>query len=245
MDVQPLTIGAVSLALTRSPTTPPAPLPDWLTGLLTRSPAEAPAVECPPSAAAVGDLPAYARAALDSEAERVARSPEHGHNWALNKAAFNLGRLIGAGTLRRDLAEHVLQHAGQAAQPGEPPARIRIAAVIGAGIDAGTRQPVPVRRVRRDAGRQRPDRVYGPRRGPDNEVITARWSRSSRCCRRTSWTGSAGQAGSSCAWRSSPGSKGPTIAAEGSVDSAASRPSNTRKSTRLHLLPDPLSPRVN
>jgi hypothetical protein len=87
----------------------------------------------------VGDLPAYADAALGSEVARVLRSPDHGHNWALNKAAFNLGRLIGAGTLRRELAEQALQAAGQTAQTSETPARI--AAVIRAGIDAGLRQP--------------------------------------------------------------------------------------------------------
>jgi hypothetical protein len=115
-----------------------AVLPQWLAGLHASAPPSL--AECPPPPRPlVSDLPAYARSALDSEVARVTGSPEHGHNWALNKAAFNLGRLIGAGTLRRDLAEQALQSAGQTAQPGESPARI--AAVITAGIDAGTRHP--------------------------------------------------------------------------------------------------------
>jgi hypothetical protein len=117
-----------------------AVLPHWLAGLLTRTAAPETLAECPPPPRLpAAGLPAYARSALDSEVARVSSSPEHGHNWALNKAAFNLGRLIAAGTLHRDLAEQALQSAGQAAQPGEPPARI--AAVITAGIDAGTRHP--------------------------------------------------------------------------------------------------------
>ena len=51
--------------------------------------------------------------------------------------------------------------------------------------------------------------------------------------------------GSSCAWRSSPGSSGPTTADAASAGSAASHPSNTRQSTRLHPQPEPPSPRVN
>lgn len=39
------------------------------------------------------------------------------------------------------------------------------------------------------------------------------WRASSRCCRRTSWTGAAGPPGPSSDWRSSPGSNAPTTAA--------------------------------
>ena len=41
---------------------------------------------------------------------------------------------------------------------------------------------------------------------------TPRWNRSSRCCRRTSWTASGGGPEKSSASRSSPGSRGPTTA---------------------------------
>jgi hypothetical protein len=76
-------------------------------------------------------------------------------------------------------------------------------------------------------------------------VTTPPWSRSLPSCRRTSWTGNAGQPESSCAWRSSPGSSAPTTVGGGNVGSAASRPSNTRQSTRPHTPPEPPSPRVN
>ena len=50
-------------------------------------------------------------------------------------------------------------------------------------------------------------------------------------------------AGAVCAWRSLPGSSGPTTAAGGSEDSAALHPSNTRQLIRPHTPPDPPTPR--
>jgi hypothetical protein len=117
---------------------PPVSLPGWLAALLSTASREPPSVECPPRPPGmVADLPSYADAALGGEITRVLTSPDHGHNWALNKAAFNLGRRIAAGVLDRELAERALQAAGEVAQASETPARI--AAVIRAGIDAGIR----------------------------------------------------------------------------------------------------------
>lgn len=115
---------------------PPASLPAWLARLLDPARQPRTPVEClPDPAGTVTDLPAYADRALRAEVERVVSSPDHGHNWALNKAAFNLGRRVAAGILPRDTAERALQAAGEAAHTSETPARI--AAVIRAGIDAG------------------------------------------------------------------------------------------------------------
>ena len=117
---------------------PPAPLPGWLSALLSTASPEPPRVECPRPPGTVTDLTSYADAALGGEVKRVLTSPDHGHNWALNKAAFNLGRRIAAGVLDRDLAETTLQAAGEVAHTSETPERIR--AVIRAGIDAGIRK---------------------------------------------------------------------------------------------------------
>ena len=117
---------------------PPAPLPDWLAALLSPASLNTPRVECSQPPRTVAALPSYADAALGGEVKRVLSSPDHGHNWALNKAAFNLGRRIAAGVLDRELAEHALQAAGEAAHTNETPGRI--AAVIRAGIDAGVRK---------------------------------------------------------------------------------------------------------
>jgi Bifunctional DNA primase/polymerase, N-terminal len=123
---------------------PSAELPAWLTGLLTPPTGSTASVACPLAAPPSGALPAYAAAAVQGEADRVLRSPEHGHNKALNTAAFNLGKRIAAGTVSREQAEQALQAAGQTVQPAETPARI--AAVIRAGIDAGIRSATPAPR---------------------------------------------------------------------------------------------------
>jgi Bifunctional DNA primase/polymerase, N-terminal len=117
---------------------PPVSLPGWLAALLGTASGEPPRVECPRPPGMVADLTSYADAALGGEVKRVVTSPDHGHNWALNKAAFNLGRRIAAGVLDRDLAETALQAAGEVAHTSETPDRIR--AVIRAGIDAGIRK---------------------------------------------------------------------------------------------------------
>jgi hypothetical protein len=118
---------------------PPVPMPGWLAALLSTASREPPRVGCSPRPlGAVADLPSYADAALGGEVKRVLTSPDHGHNWALNKAAFNLGRRIAAGVLDRELAERALQAAGEVAHTDETPARI--AAVIRAGLDAGIRR---------------------------------------------------------------------------------------------------------
>jgi hypothetical protein len=60
---------------------------------------------------------------------------------------------------------------------------------------------------------------------------TPRWNRSSRCCRRMSWTVSGGPQGKNCGWPSRPGSKGPTTAEDGKDGWENSRPSNVKQST--------------
>ncbi len=60
---------------------------------------------------------------------------------------------------------------------------------------------------------------------------TPRWNRSSRCCRRTSWTVNGGPPGRNSGWPSRPGSKGPTTAGDGKDGWANSRPSNMKQST--------------
>ncbi len=59
----------------------------------------------------VSDATAYAQAALQGEAQRVRVAVIGGRNHALNKAAYNLGRLAGAGALTYDHAYNALWHA--------------------------------------------------------------------------------------------------------------------------------------
>jgi hypothetical protein len=125
---------------------PPAPLPDWLTTLLT-APATNPRLECRPAAASqVSDLNRYAATALQSEMDRVRAAVEPGRSHALNKAAFHLGQLIAAGALPEDLACAELYDAASVhfgiGTPPFTPADAR--ATIRSGITAGKRKPRPL-----------------------------------------------------------------------------------------------------
>lgn len=121
----------------------PMPLPEWLTGLLKPAPVPAPALSAWRESAEVADLDAYVQAALKAEADRVASAERGGRNRALNKAAYNLGRIIAAGALPEDIATGALYdaasvHFGPSSEdvrPNEARATIRCA------IEAGKRNP--------------------------------------------------------------------------------------------------------
>lgn len=123
---------------------PPAPLPDWLAGLLDPAADASPALGCPsPAAEGIGDLDDYTTAALQGESDRVAGAARGGRNHALNKAAYNLGRLVGAGVLADDLAFGRLYEVAMACH-GHPPDPITAAeatATIRSGLAAGARNP--------------------------------------------------------------------------------------------------------
>ncbi|HEU5161142.1 MAG TPA: bifunctional DNA primase/polymerase [Streptosporangiaceae bacterium] len=122
----------------------PAPLPGWLCGLLNPAHRPSLALGCPSqSAGQISDLPEYVRAALKGETERVAGAARGGRNHALNKAAYNLGRLVGAGALPEHTAAAALYDAASihfGPEPhGIPPAAAQ--ATITAGLTAGARNP--------------------------------------------------------------------------------------------------------
>lgn len=119
---------------------PPAPLPAWLARLLTSAPAPTPLLGAQGVAGTVADLPAYVQAALKGEAARVTDAVTGGRNHALNKAAYNLGRLAAAGALDTELAASVLYEAAavhfctgpNAFTPADARATIRSALAAGA-----------------------------------------------------------------------------------------------------------------
>lgn len=122
---------------------PPAPLPAWLAALLATPPtATTPPAGMRPRLADLDHvrLSRYGRAALAGEVERVAGAPVGGRNRALNLAAWKLGKLIARGVLPREVVEHALTDAAEAANArGNPNSPREIAAVIAAGITAGMR----------------------------------------------------------------------------------------------------------
>ncbi|MGK5681074.1 bifunctional DNA primase/polymerase [Actinoplanes sp. URMC 104] len=79
----------------------------------------------------------YARAALTAEADRVARAPVGARNDTLNRAAYALGRFVGAGLL--DLTETMreLEDAARFAGLG----RAEIRGTLRSGLTAGRRTP--------------------------------------------------------------------------------------------------------
>ena len=94
---------------------------------------------------------AYARAALRNEAAKMRAAVEGNRNIQLNKSAFALGQLIGAGELDRAEVESELSGAAMAA--GLPDVEIR--ASLRSGLDAGMKEP---RQVRRQAPKQPNDK---------------------------------------------------------------------------------------
>ncbi|WP_344829178.1 bifunctional DNA primase/polymerase [Actinocorallia longicatena] len=125
---------------------PPAPLPDWLRWRLTivRTPRRATPLSAP-KGPQVGDLDAYAQAALKGETQRVADAQVGGRNHALNKAAYNLGQLVGSGTIPENIARDALTHAAAVhSDPGIRPYPVTEAealATINAALAAGARRP--------------------------------------------------------------------------------------------------------
>lgn len=124
--------------------TEPAPLPQWVARLLTQARNPAPSLGADiPAPTGVGDLPAYVQAALKGEADRVTTAVTGGRNHALNKAAYNLGRLVGAGLLDTDTATGVLYQAASV-HFGTSAADVRPAeahATIRSALTAGARKP--------------------------------------------------------------------------------------------------------
>ncbi|MFI6073644.1 bifunctional DNA primase/polymerase [Actinoplanes sp. NPDC051343] len=80
----------------------------------------------------------YASAALTAESDRVARAPAGTRNDTLNRAAFALGRLVGAGLLDQGDVVRQLDAAARFAGLG----RAEIRRTIRSGLVAGRRAPI-------------------------------------------------------------------------------------------------------
>lgn len=121
---------------------PPVPLPEWLCERLSALQAAPLSGVHPHSRNAVSDRSAYIRAALQREGARVTAAPPGSRNHTLNKAAYHLGRLIGAGLLDHDTAHATLYTAAAHHFDGPDPLTPKEAAdTIHSGLTAGARNP--------------------------------------------------------------------------------------------------------
>jgi hypothetical protein len=111
------------------------PLPEWLHDLMTAS--REPAV---PSRSVlvggeVGDSSGWVRAAVDGEARAVRGAAKGVRNATLNRSAFSLGQIVGAGLLDAAEAEHVLVDSAVAVGLGEREAVLTTRSGLRAGLD--------------------------------------------------------------------------------------------------------------
>jgi hypothetical protein len=120
-----------------------APLPAWLADLASiMRPAVGERAALPPAVAASGGgerARRYLQAAMDAELAEVASATDVRNN-ALNRAAFRLGQLVGAGLGDPARLADALLDAGLHAGLGEREAR----ATIASGLGAGQRHPRPL-----------------------------------------------------------------------------------------------------
>jgi hypothetical protein len=93
----------------------------------------------------------YAQAALAAEADRVARAPVGSRNDTLNRAAFALGRLVGAGLLDTAGVTGELEAAAWSAGLGRAETR----RTIRSGLTAGQRAPIATDQQGANDGSQR------------------------------------------------------------------------------------------
>ncbi len=113
-----------------------APLPAWVTQALAR-PTPAQLAIDPGGLRPPPGTSAWAAAALSGEVGQVVGAGEGARNHTLNRSAFVLGQLVGAGHLQRDEVADVLTRAGCSAGLGER----EVAATVASGLSAGERWP--------------------------------------------------------------------------------------------------------
>ena len=108
--------------------------------LVTTAPASSPSAPTAPAkgqAAPAGRYSPYAQTALDRELDELARTHEGQRNSQLNRAAYSLGQLVGAGLLDRADVESQLEATAGAIGLAEHETR----ATVKSGLDAGAKTP--------------------------------------------------------------------------------------------------------
>jgi hypothetical protein len=122
------------------------PMPEWLL-TLARQPVPALRPEQHEPIRLDRAISAWARSALDGEAGEVRSAVEGARNTTLNRAAFCLGQIVGAGILDAGLVERVLLESATGTGLGEREARTTVRSGVEAGMNyprqPATRTPTP------------------------------------------------------------------------------------------------------
>lgn len=132
-----------------------AEAPAWLLDLIEKKPQR----EEPPRASRenVTDFPGsherYVAAAVDRECENVAQAGAGGRNEALNRAAFSLGTIVGAGHLDARYAADRLLDAARASGLVQDDGHRAVMATIESGLTAGAQHPREMPQARARAQR--------------------------------------------------------------------------------------------
>ncbi len=115
----------------------PAPLPAWVVDRLVTPRYQAPPPPDPNQLRYDRGVSAWAATALRRELQRIEQAEEGRRNHVLNRAAFVLGQIVGAGHLERGLVADLLEQAGVAA--GLTPRETRL--TVESGMGAGEQSP--------------------------------------------------------------------------------------------------------
>jgi hypothetical protein len=110
------------------------PLPDWLFTLLNRPTDVVPTRQFGPDLGG-RDTTSWARAALDAEIRGVRSAPQGSRNMTLNRSAFCLGQIVGAGLLDQHSVEGLLVDAGVSIGVGERETIMTVRSGMRAGLD--------------------------------------------------------------------------------------------------------------
>lgn len=121
----------------------PGEMPEWLERLVDPPRIERRGSAEPLSMSAALDK--WAAAALRGEVDRVRNAPDGCRNHTLNRAAFALGQIAGAGIINETEIESHLHHAAMSAGLGEREALLTIRSGVSAGLarPRGPAEPAP------------------------------------------------------------------------------------------------------
>jgi hypothetical protein len=125
----------------------PPPMPDWLERLVDPPTRQSTTARDPVPLSVAVDR--WAEAAMRGEVERVHHAPEGTRNHTLNRAAFSLGQIAGAGLLDPDVIETHLRDAAITVGLGERETMLTIRSGLSAGLEhpreppQSTNQPHP------------------------------------------------------------------------------------------------------